>query len=229
MKDFSILENKLNLSFKKKDFLIQAFIHRSYLNENPDFHLSNNERLEFLGDAVLELVVTNYLYLKYPEVSEGMLTNWRASLVNTEILAKIAHRLKFHNFLLVSKGEEKEISKAKISILADVFESFVGALYLDQGYDSCKNFIEEHLVIELPEIIEKGLYKDDKSKFQEKAQEKTGVTPEYKVIKEVGPDHKKIFTLGVFLEKKLIAEGEGSSKQKAEEEAAKKALEIKKW
>ena len=229
MKDFSILENKLNLSFKKKDLLLQAFVHRSYLNENLDFHLSNNERLEFLGDAVLELVVTNYLYLKYPKTSEGMLTNWRAALVNTEILAKIAHKLKFHDFLLVSKGEEREIYKAKTSILADVFESFVGALYLDQGYNSCKNFIEKYLIVELSEIIEKGLYKDDKSKFQEVAQEKTGITPEYKVIDEIGPDHKKIFTLGVYLEKKLIAEGKGPSKQKAEEEAAKKALEIKKW
>ena len=217
------------MNFKKKDLLLQAFIHRSYLNENPDFHLSNNERLEFLGDAVLELVVTNYLYLKYPEISEGMLTNWRASLVNTEILAKIAYKLKFHDFLLVSKGEEREIHKAKTSILADVFESFVGALYLDQGYNSCKNFIEQYLVVELAEIIEKGSYKDDKSKFQEKAQEETGITPEYEVIKEVGPDHKKTFTVGVFLEKKLIAEGKGPSKQKAEEEAAKKALEIKKW
>ncbi len=229
MKDFSILENKLNLNFKKKDLLFQAFTHRSYLNENPDFNLNHNERLEFLGDAVLELVITNYLYLKYSDVSEGMLTNWRASLVNTEILAKIAYKLKFHDFLLVSKGEKREMHKAKTSILADVFESFIGALYLDQGYDSCKSFIEQYLVIELSEIIKKGLYRDAKSMFQEKAQEKTGITPEYKVIKEIGPDHKKIFTLGVFLEKKLIAEGEGLSKQKAEEEAAKKALEIKKW
>jgi len=229
VKDFSILENKLNLSFKKKDLLLQAFAHRSYLNENPDFHLSHNERLEFLGDAVLELVITNYLYLKYPDVSEGMLTNWRASLVNTEILAKIAYKLRFHDFLLVSKGEKREIYKAKTSILANVFESFIGALYLDQGYNSCKNFIEKYLVVELSGIIENGLYKDAKSAFQEKAQEETGITPEYKVIKEVGPDHKKTFTLGVFLDKQLIAEGKGPSKQKAEEEAAKKALEIKKW
>lgn len=228
MKDFSILEKQLNLNFKEKNLLLQAFIHRSYLNENPDFHLSHNERLEFLGDAVLELVITNYLYLKYPEVSEGMLTNWRASLVNTEILAKIAYKLKFNHFLLVSKGEEKEIRKNS-PILADVFESFVGALYLDQGYNSCKNFIEKYLVIELPEIIKNGSYKDAKSIFQEKAQEKTGITPKYDIIGEVGPDHKKIFTLGVFLEKQLIAKGKGPSKQKAEEEAAKKALEIKKW
>ena len=229
MKDFSILEGKLNLNFKNKDLLAQAFTHRSYLNENQNFHLSHNERLEFLGDAVLELVVTNYLYLKYKEEAEGMLTNWRASLVNTVILAKIAHKLKFHDFLLVSKGEEKDLYRAKTSIMADVFESFIGALYLDQGYNSCKNFIEQHLVIELPEIIEKGLYKDAKSKFQEKAQEETGITPEYRAMSEMGPDHKKIFTVGVFLEKTLIAEGKGSSKQKAEEEAAKKALEIKKW
>ena len=229
MKDFSILEGRLGLSFKKKDLLLQAFTHRSYLNENPNFHLSHNERLEFLGDAVLELVITDYLYSKYDDVSEGMLTNWRASLVNTVILAKIAYKLKFHDFLLVSKGEEKELYKAKTSILADVFESFIGALYLDQGYNSCKNFIEQHLVTELPEIIEKGLYKDSKSKFQEKSQEEVGITPEYKVMSEAGLDHKKVFTVGVFLEKTLIAEGDGPSKQKAEEEAAKKALEIKKW
>jgi len=228
VKDFSILENKLSLSFKNKDLLVQAFVHRSYLNENPDFNLSNNERLEFLGDAVLELIITNYLYLKYPEVSEGMLTNWRASLVNTKILAKIAYKLNFHDFLLVSKGEEKEIHKVNTPALADVFESFIGALYLDQGYNSCKNFIEKYLVIELSEIIKKGLYRDAKSRFQEKTQEETGITPEYKIISEIGPDHKKIFTLGVFLGEKLIAKGAGSSKQRAEEEAAKKALEIKK-
>jgi len=228
VKDFSTLEKKLGIEFKNKDLLIHAFVHRSYLNENPEFRLTNNERLEFLGDAVLELVITDYLFLKYKDVSEGMLTNWRASLVNTEILSKIAYKLNFNNFLLVSKGEEKEIGK-KTPVLADVFEAFVGALYLDQGYNSCKNFIEQYLAIELSEIIKNGSYKDSKSKFQEKAQEETGVTPEYKLIEEVGPDHKKKFTLGVYLENKLIAEGEGFSKQKAEEAAAKKALEIKNW
>lgn len=229
MKKFSNLEEKLRLDFKNKDLLTQAFTHRSYLNENPDFHLSHNERLEFLGDAVLELVITNYLYLKYPSKPEGVLTNWRASLVNTRILAKIAHKLRFHKFLLVSKGEERDIDKAKPSILADTFESFIGALYIDKGYKACKNFIESYLVKELPEIIEKGLFKDAKSKFQEKAQEKTGITPNYKILKEVGPDHKKTFTLGVFLENEMVAKGQGASKQKAEEVAAKKALQIKNW
>ena len=229
MKDFSIIENKLGIYFKNKDLLIQAFVHRSYLNENPDFKLYHNERLEFLGDAVLELVITYYLYTQYPEIPEGMLTNWRASLVNTKILARTAYNLDFHKFLLVSKGEEREIHRKDASVLADSFESFVGALYLDQGYNSCKNFIEEYLAIELPEIIKEGSYKDSKSRFQEQAQDKTGMTPEYRLIDEVGPDHKKIFTLGVFIDNQLIAEGKGSSKQQAEEEAAREALKIKQW
>jgi ribonuclease-3 len=158
-----------------------------------------------------------------------MLTNWRASLVNTKILAKIAHKLNFHKFLLVSRGEEKEINNEKAAILADTFEAFIGALYLDQDYKACKDFIEKHLVQELPEIIEKGLYKDSKSKFQEKAQEIVGITPHYQILDEKGPDHRKIFTLGVFLEDNLIAKGKGTSKQRAEEMAAKKALQIKKW
>lgn len=229
MKNFSKIEKKLNLNFENKDLLTKAFTHRSYLNENPSFHLSHNERLEFLGDAVLELVITKFLYLRYPNKPEGMLTNWRASLVNTKILAKIAHKLNFHKFLLVSRGEEKEINNEKAAILADTFEAFIGALYLDQDYKACKDFIEKHLVQELPEIIEKGLYKDSKSKFQEKAQEIVGITPHYQILDEKGPDHRKIFTLGVFLEDNLIAKGKGTSKQRAEEMAAKKALQIKKW
>jgi ribonuclease-3 len=229
VKNFSKIEKKLNLNFENKDLLTKAFTHRSYLNENPSFHLSHNERLEFLGDAVLELVITKFLYLRYPNKPEGMLTNWRASLVNTKILAKIAHKLNFHKFLLVSRGEEKEINNEKAAILADTFEAFIGALYLDQDYKACKDFIEKHLVQELPEIIEKGLYKDSKSKFQEKAQEIVGITPHYQILDEKGPDHRKIFTLGVFLEDNLIAKGKGTSKQRAEEMAAKKALQIKKW
>ncbi len=229
MKNFSKLEEQLNISFKNKDLLTQALTHRSYLNENPDFHLTHNERLEFLGDAVLELVITDYLYRKYPNRPEGMLTNWRASLVNTKILAKIAHKLNFHKFLLVSKGEEKEIDNDKASILADTFEALVGALYIDKSYQVCKKFIENNLTKELPEIIEKGLYKDSKSRFQEAAQEKVEITPTYKILDEKGPDHRKMFTLGVFLNNKLIAKGRGTSKQKAEEAAAKKALQIKKW
>ncbi|MCH8741893.1 ribonuclease III [Patescibacteria group bacterium] len=229
MKEFSKLEEKLNIKFKNKDFLIQAFCHRSYLNENPDFHLGHNERLEFLGDAVLELVITEYLYQKYPQKAEGELTNWRAALVNAKMLSKIARRLGFNPFLLLSRGEIKETGKAREYILANTFETFIGAFYLDQGYRKCQEFIMEHLTKELSEIIEKGLYKDSKSRFQEEAQERVGITPTYEVLKEWGPDHDKRFMMGVFLDKELAAEGEGSSKQEAEEAAAKNALQIKNW
>jgi len=229
MKDFSILEKKLSINFKNKDLLTQSFCHRSYLNENPKFHLENNERLEFLGDAVLELVITEFLYKKYPKKPEGELTNWRAALVNAKMLSKMAQKLDFNDFLLLSRGEAKEIGKARQYILANTFESFIGAFYLDQGYKVCQKFIEKYLAKELPEIISKGLYKDSKSSFQEEAQEKTGVTPTYRVLKEWGPDHAKHFIIGVFLNEKLVAEGEGSSKQEAEEAAAKSALENKNW
>jgi len=229
MKDLSSFEKELNLKFKNKDFLIQAFVHRSYLNENPDFYLAHNERLEFLGDAVLELVVTEYLFQDYPEKSEGGLTNWRAALVNAKMLAKVAQDLGFNKFLLLSRGEEKELGKARQYILADTLEALIGAIYLDQGYKVCQDFIKKYLIKKLPEIIEKGLYKDAKSCFQEETQERVKITPTYKVLEEWGPDHVKHFIIGVFLGEKLIAKGEGSSKQEAEEESAKKALEIKNW
>jgi ribonuclease-3 len=229
MKDFSIFEKKLSIKFKNKDLLTQAFIHRSYLNENPDFHLSHNERLEFLGDAVLELVVTEYLYEEYPLKSEGVLTNWRAALVNSKILSKISQDLGFNEFLLLSKGESKELGKARGYILANTFEAVIGALYLDSGYGTCRDFIKKYLIKELPVIIEKRLYKDAKSHFQEEAQERVGITPSYKVMEEWGPDHAKQFVVGVYLENELVANGEGSSKQEAEEEAAQNALGIKNW
>jgi len=227
MIDFSLLEKKLNLKFRNNDLLIQAFAHRSFLNENPDFKLSNNERLEFLGDSILEQVVTEYLFRHYPEKSEGVLTSWRAALVNAKILSKIAKNLGFDNFLLLSQGEAKEKGKARQYILANTFEAFIGSLYLDQGLNSCKNFIEKHLIKELPRIIKTGVFKDAKSQFQEKAQERVGVTPTYKILEELGPDHAKHFIIGVFLEENLVAKGEGSSKQEAEEDAAKRALKIK--
>ena len=222
--DFSKLEKKLNLKFKNKDLLIQAFTHRSYLNENPDFYLTHNERLEFLGDAVLELVVTEELYKKYPKKSEGDLTNWRASLVNSKMLSEVSKDLNYSEFLLLSRGEAKELGKAREYILANAFEALIGSLYLDQGYKVCQNFIKKNLLSKLPEIIEKGLFRDSKSHFQEEAQERVGITPTYKVLKEWGPDHAKHFIIGVFLGKDKIAEGQGSSKQEAEVEAAKNAL-----
>ena len=229
MKDFSELERKLDIKFKNKDLFIQAFCHRSYLNENPEFYLPHNERLEFLGDAVLELVVTEELYRNYPQKSEGELTSWRASLVNAKMLAAVARELDFNEFLLLSRGEAKETGKAKLYILANTFEAFIGALYLDQGYKACEQFLKKHLIIKLSEIIEKGLFKDSKSRFQEEAQERVGITPTYNVLDEWGPDHAKHFLVGVFLGKELVAKGEGSSKQEAELEAAENALKIKGW
>lgn len=229
MKDFSALEKTLGVAFKNKSLLTQAFVHRSYLNENPQIGVGNNERLEFLGDAVLELAVTEYLYAEYPEKSEGELTSWRAALVNTKMISAAAGKLNFGDFLLLSRGEAKEDGKSRQYILANTFEAFIGALYLDQGYDPCQEFIKNNLLTELPEIIAKKLYKDAKSRFQEVAQEIAKITPVYRVLAEKGPDHAKHFTVGVYLGDELVARGGGYSKQEAEEETAKKAMEAKKW
>jgi len=229
MQDFPKLEKQLNISFENKDLLAQAFCHRSYLNENPDFRTGDNERLEFLGDAVLELVVSDNLFSTYPLKSEGILTSWRAALVNSKILFTIAQELNFDKFLLLSKGERKESGKARQDILGDAFEAFIGALYLDQKYKACKDFIEKHLMTKLPDILKNNEFIDSKSRFQEMAQEKLKITPHYEILKQWGPDHAKSFVSGAFLEDKLIAKGEGLSKQEAEEEAAKAGLKIKKW
>ena len=228
MKNFSNLEKNLNINFKNKKLLKQAFCHRSYLNENPKVNLENNERLEFLGDAILELIVTEHLYKNYKE-QEGKLTNWRASLVNSNTLSKLAQELDFNDFILLSKGETKDTGKARQSILANACEAFLGALYLDQGFDTVKEFIKKYLIKKLPYIIENGLAQDAKSFFQEMSQKKVKITPEYKILEEHGPDHAKDFVVGVFLKNKLIAKGPGSSKQEAEEQAAKEALKIKNW
>ena len=229
MKDFSILEKKLGIHFNNKELLTQAFAHRSYLNENPNFKLDHNERLEFLGDAVMELIVTAHLYKDFPEKTEGDLTNWRAALVNAKMLTTVAEELGFNNFLLLSRGEEKEGGKARAYILANTFEALLGALYLDSGFDPCDEFLKNNLLSRLPEIIKDGSYKDSKSKFQEQSQEKVSITPNYKVIKETGPDHQKKFIVGVYLNDELVAEGEGSSKQEAEDASAKEALKVKNW
>jgi len=182
-----------------------------------------------LGDAVLELAVTEYLFATYPEKSEGELTNWRAALVNAKILSVIAQKAGLNEFLLLSRGEAKETGKARQFILANTFEAFVGAMYLDRGYEICKDFIDKYVLAELPRIIENGLFRDAKSRFQEEAQERVSVTPSYRVLKETGPDHAKLFIVGVFLKESLAAEGKGSSKQEAEEDAAKNALEARGW
>jgi len=228
MKNLSKLEQKLGVTFKNKDFLHQALIHRSYLNEHPKFRLDHNERLEFLGDAVLELVVTDNLFHKYPN-PEGELTNWRAALVNAKMLAKIAKGLGINDFLLLSRGEAKDIGRARQYLLANALEAIIGAIYLDQGLKVTASFVKNYILNELPQILAKKLYQDPKSVFQEKAQEKAGITPTYEVLKEWGPDHAKHFVVGVFLEKELVAQGEGLSKQIAQEEAAKKALKEKEW
>ncbi len=228
MKTLTELEKRFGITFAEKDLLEQAFVHRSYLNEHPKFHLNHNERLEYLGDAVLELVVTEHLYGNY-ENPEGDLTSWRAALVNSRTLADLAEELDFNTCLLLSRGEAKDMGRARQYILANTFEAFVGALYLDQGYEACKKFIGAHLIKRLPEILEKKLYRDPKSRFQEEAQDRVGVTPTYEVVKEWGPDHAKTFRVGVYLEKELVAEGEGPSKQLAQEDAAQNGIEKKKW
>ncbi|MEK7662448.1 MAG: ribonuclease III [Patescibacteria group bacterium] len=229
MIDFSKFEKKTKVSFKDKNLLKQAFVHRSYLNENPKLGIDHNERLEFLGDAVLELSVTDYLYKKYPDSTEGDLTSYRASLVNSDTISEAAAKLGMNEYLLLSKGEAKDVGKARQYILANVFESFIGAIYLDQGYDAADKFIASCLFGKIDTIIKKGLFKDAKSLIQEKAQEHAGVTPAYKIIKEFGPDHDKMFTVGVYFGDELVAEGSGKSKQEAEQKAAKAALSKKRW
>lgn len=229
MKDFSPLEQQLHIAFKNKDLLTQAFLHRSYLNENTGINLPHNERVEFLGDAVLELVVTDYLYRTYPEKPEGELTAYRASLVNTNTISDAAKKLGFEDFLLLSKGETKDTGKARAYILANIFEAFTGALYLDQGYDAARDFIHAHLLPELATILDQGLWRDAKSFVQEKTQELEGVTPSYKVLHDSGPDHDKVFTVGIYFRDEKIAEGKGSSKQEAETAAARAALTARGW
>ncbi|MBT5807855.1 ribonuclease III [Candidatus Uhrbacteria bacterium] len=227
--DFSGLEETLGVTFQNVDTLRQALVHRSYLNEHPDFPLGHNERLEFLGDAVLELVVTENLYNNYPN-PEGEMTNWRAALVNSEMLAKLCHQLDIEGFLHLSKGEAKDSnSKARKYILANAFEAIIGAIYLDAGWDGAKKFITERVLSELPEILEKQLYIDPKSRFQEAAQEHLGITPSYKVLTETGPDHAKDFEVGVFLGKEKIASGVGTSKHEAQVAAAEAGIALKGW
>ncbi|MBU2564236.1 ribonuclease III [Patescibacteria group bacterium] len=222
------LEKKLNLEFKNKDLIKQAFIHRSYINENPGLKLNHNERLEFLGDAVLELIITEHLFNNYPN-PEGELTCWRAALVNSRMLSEISNKLGFNDYLLLSKGEQAEQGRARQFILANIIEAVIGAIYLDQGYDKVKEFIDNNILSELKRVLDEKLYIDPKSHFQEQSQSKLGITPNYELIKEDGPDHDKEFQVGVYLEDELIAKGQGPSKQAAQENAAKKALDKKSW
>jgi ribonuclease III len=229
MINFSDFEKKIKVSFKDNNLLKQAFIHRSYINENPNTGFSHNERLEFLGDAVLELIVTDFLYKKYPNYAEGELTALRSALVNAIIISEIASKIGMNDYLLLSKGESKDNGKARQYILANTYEALVGAIYLDQGYKVADAFINETLLPETEEIVSKKLWRDAKSLVQEKAQEFVNVTPSYKVLHETGPDHDKHFTVGIYFGSNLIAEGKGKSKQEAEQSAANCALKVKDW
>lgn len=222
------LAKKIGIKFKNIELLRQAVTHRSYLNENRDYALDHNERLEFLGDAVLELIITEYLYNNYRN-PEGELTSWRSALVNGEMLAHVASEIGVEKFLLMSRGEAKDKGRARQYLLANALEAIIGATYLDQGYEVTKKFVLSHVAIKLQEILDKKLYLDPKSYFQEKAQENSKVTPSYRVMKEWGPDHDKHFIVGVFLADELVAEGDGNSKQEAQREAARKGLEVKGW
>jgi len=219
----------VNLKFNRPEILEQAFIHRSYLNEHRELTLEHNERLEFLGDAVLELIVTDYLFLQYPHKTEGDLTSLRAALVNAVTLSEVAGKLGMNDYLYLSKGEAKDIGRARQVILANTFEAVVGAIYLDLGYEAARKFIAKHLFNKTAEIVSKNLWQDAKSLFQEKAQEQLGVTPNYKVLRELGPDHNKRFTIGLFAGEEQIATGEGHSKQEAEQKAASRGLTAKGW
>lgn len=226
MKDLKELEKKLNISFKNKSLLKNAFIHRSYLNEHPEERSGNNERLEFLGDSVLSFVVSEYLYERFPSHPEGDLTNFRASIVNAKTLAKVADELGLGEYLFLSRGEESTGGRSRTYLLANTFEALLGAIYLDQGAEIARKYVQKYLLPSLEEIISKQLYKDYKSLFQETTQEKRGITPVYKVLQEEGPDHEKEFTTGVYLGSELISKGSGRSKQEAEQEAAKSAIAI---
>jgi len=228
MQDISDLEKKIKVKFKNKNLLRQALVHRSYLNEHKDFELDHNERLEFLGDAVLELITTEFLYNKFSN-PEGELTNFRAALVNRKMLAKISEEIGLDEYLLMSRGESNDTGRARQYIIANALEALIGAIYLDQGYDKAKKFIENYFLCKMDDILNEKLYQDAKSRFQEEAQEKVGATPVYQVVKEWGPDHDKHFLVGVFLNDEKIAEGEGISKQAAQRKAAEEGLKVKEW
>lgn len=229
MVNFSGFEKKTKITFADKNLLKQAFIHRSYINENPSEGLSHNERLEFLGDAVLELIVTDFLYRKYPSHTEGELTALRSALVNAVIISEAAADSGMNDYLLLSRGEAKDKGKARQYILANTYEAFIGAVFLDQGYGAAERFVASSLLPRVEEIVSKKLWRDPKSLVQEKAQEFESVTPSYKVLHEHGPDHDKHFTVGIMFGAEVVAEGKGKSKQEAEQHAAEAALRSRGW
>lgn len=229
MEKYQNLENTIGVHFSNYETLDTAFVHKSFVNENKGKHIEHNERLEFLGDAVLELAATKHLFEKYPDQDEGKMTTFRSALVQGKHLAEIAVELKIGDYLYLSNGEERSGGRAKNYILANAVEALIGAIYLDQGYDIAEKFIEKFILTRLDEIISAGLHIDAKSQFQEICQEKEEFTPYYEVISEAGPDHDKHFTMGAYINGVLIAEGTGTSKQKAEQQAAVNALKAKGW
>lgn len=229
MPDFSTFAKRCGLAFDNLNLLIEALTHRSYLNEHHDYTGSHNERFEFLGDAVLELAITDFLFKKFPARPEGDLTSYRAALVNTASLAESARAIGINDFLLLSKGESRDTGRARDVILADAFEAIIGALYLDSGYDSAEQFIAKNLYGKIDDVIAKRSYQDAKSRFQEIAQEKRGITPSYETLSTEGPDHAKLFTVGIFIGSDEIARGEGQSKQEAEQKAAEAGLDKMGW
>ncbi|OGC87633.1 ribonuclease III [Candidatus Adlerbacteria bacterium RIFCSPHIGHO2_02_FULL_54_18] len=228
-KDFQTFQQAIGVEFNDLNLLRQAFTHRSYLNEHRDESVGHNERLEFLGDAVLELIATHFLYQKFPAEAEGDLTAYRAALVNAVTCAEVAQDIGMNDFLLLSRGEQKDTGRARSILLANAFEALVGALYLDQGYEAAQKFITAHLFPKIDEIIRRKLWQDAKSALQEKAQEREGITPHYTVLRETGPDHDKHFVVGVYIKDTLLAQGDGKSKQEAEQSAARAALDKKGW
>src|ERR1035437_5725876 len=229
--DFKIFAKKLGVNFLDISLLQTACTHRSYLNEVKSSKVEHNERLEFLGDAVLELVVTDFLYKKYPKKNEGDLTAYRSALVNTNALPRVANNIGINDYLILSKGEPKDPGRARAIILADAVEAIIGAVYLDQGYETAEAFIARSILefIKIEDIISNKLWLDSKSRFQERAQEVVGQTPIYKTVKETGPDHDKQFTNGVFFGDTPLALGAGPSKNEADRKAAEKAIEVKGW
>jgi len=222
------LEERMEITFDKMELLELAFVHKSFINENSGV-IESNERLEFLGDAVLELVVTQYLYNTYPDTNEGVLTNWRSALVKGKNLAHVARGLKLGSHLKLSKGEDSSGGRDKDYILANTTEAVIGAIYLDKGYEVAKGFIDRYIIRYLDDIIAQGLHIDAKSHVQELTQDKIGVTPHYTLIDESGPDHSKIFLMGIYFGDDLVGQGKGQSKQAAEQEAARDALTKKGW
>lgn len=221
--NYKEIEKNLGLSFKNKAILLTAFVHRSFLNENKEEKLESNERLEFLGDAILQFLTSEYIYKTKPDFPEGRLTNLRALLVNTESLADETTRLDLAQYILVSKGEKQTAIESN-HMKANLFEAILGAIYLDSDIEKCRSFLTNNLFYKADELVEKGSLKDPKSLYQEYAQEKYLITPSYKVLEDSGPDHNKSFVVGVYLDNKKVAQGEGSSKQKAQKEAALNAL-----